>query len=140
MASGDRVSGVTDTLEVVAAVVREAVQGQGWQVHGTVPMQPQPPCIVCRPGRGEMGTVAGSYLTEVDLVCIAGGTDQPSALDTVTSMLEMLATALHDGLRKLPGYIPVTWDAPGAASISGSQHLAAVATITIPLLEPEVAP
>jgi hypothetical protein len=129
------VSAVTDTLDTVAGIVRDAVEGKGWQVHAVVPMQPQPPCILLRPGAGEMGTVAGSYLTDVELVCIAGGTDQPSALGTVTDMLEAVAVACHDGLRHLPGYSPLYWGAPGATTIGGSQHLAAVATITTPLLE-----
>jgi hypothetical protein len=131
------VSAVTDTLDTIASIVGDAVPaGSGWQVHPRVPNTPVPPCIVCRPGAGAMHTVGGTYLLDVDLVCIAGKADQPSALDTVTTMVETIVNALHTGLKHLPGYEPADWGAPGQTIVANQAYLACVATITTPVLDP----
>jgi hypothetical protein len=130
-------SAVTDTLATVAGIVADAVPaGSGWQVHPVVPNTPNPPCVVCRPGGGQIYTVGGTYLLDVDLVCIAGKSDQPAALETVTTMVETVINALHTDLKHLPGYAPAHWDAPGQTVVGGQAYLACVATITVPILDP----
>jgi hypothetical protein len=134
-------SGITDTLAALADVVEDAVpEGSGWQVHAAIPQKPVPPCILLRPGAAESGTVDGQYWTDVDLVCIVGGADQPSALEQVAGMLETVAGALNTALRRVPGHSPTRWAAPGVTVIGNQTHMAAVATVTVPMLEPEVNP
>jgi hypothetical protein len=136
---GARVSAsyVVETLQIIAGIVRDAVpDGSGWQVHDRVPMQPVPPCIVCRPGGGQPLAVGGTYALDTDLVCIAGRTDQPAALDTVMRMVEAVAAALTaSDLARLGGWQPPTWGAPGLTVVGGQPYLACVATITTPVLE-----